>query len=123
MFITEDNFLVYAMKSYDNAQCLTIAEFEEDLKRFTYLKKLLFRYHNGGALNERIILNHITVIFNVFGVNASNMLFFKIEKELWTLLITFLTFLNLMPEYIHQVNISKTEVKIDERIFKKLKTI
>jgi hypothetical protein len=86
------------MKHYDNPQCHTLEEFEEDLKRFLYLRKLLNRYKRDSDLKERLILNHIIVLYNVFGDALTDMLFFKIEKEYWSALVTFLVYLNRIPE-------------------------
>jgi hypothetical protein len=96
--ITEENFVQHAMKCYDNIQCCTVDEFEDDLKRFLYLKKLFSKYHNSKVLRERLILNHLIVIYNVFSMCATDFLFFKIDKEYWNYLATFLVYLNRMPE-------------------------
>ena len=121
--LTEDNFLTYAMHHYDNSQCYSIDEFNDDLKRFLYLKKLFSRYKNECDLKENLILNHLIVIYNIFGVHATNMLFFKIEKEYWDTLVTFLVFLNRMPEEMPQYNIKLSRVKLDEYIIKILRKI
>jgi hypothetical protein len=121
--LTEDNFLTYAMHHYDNSQCYSIEEFNDDLKRFLYLKKLFSRYKNECDLKENLILNHLIVIYNIFGDNATNMLFFKIEKEYWDTLVTFLVFLNRMPEELPQYNIKLSRVKLDEYIIKILRKI
>jgi len=76
--LNEKNFVVYCMHNYDNPQCHSIEEFDEDLKRFLYLKKLLSRYKKNGDLKERLILNHLVVLYNVFGDATLNMLFYKI---------------------------------------------
>lgn len=98
MVLSEDNFLLYAMRYYSNNQCTSIKEFEEDLKRFLHLQKLLNRYKRDGVLKERLILNHIIVIYNLFGNAATNMLFFKTNREDWSALTTFLIYLNRIPE-------------------------
>lgn len=98
MTLNEDNFLLFAMHCYDNAQCHTVQEFEEDLKRFQYLRKLLKRYKKDGELRERLILNHIIVLFNLFGEGTTDMLFLKIEEEYWPTLATFLLYLNRISE-------------------------
>jgi hypothetical protein len=121
--LTEDNFLTYAMHHYDNSQCYSIDEFNDDLKRFLYLKKLFSRYKNECDLKENLILNHLIVIYNIFGDHATNMLFFKIEKEYWDTLVTFLVFLNRMPEEMPQYNIKLSRVKLDEYIIKILRKI
>jgi hypothetical protein len=98
MKLNEDNFLIYAMHHYDNPQCHSIEEFEEDLRRFLYLKKLFSRYKNNSELRERLILNHIIVLYNIFGEATTDMLFFKLEKEYESSLATFLIYLNRLPE-------------------------
>ena len=96
--LTEQNFLVFAMHHYDNPQCHSIEEFEEDLRRFLYLKKLFSRYKNNNELRERLILNHIIVLYNIFGEATTDMLFFKLDKEYESSLATFLVYLNRLPE-------------------------
>lgn len=86
------------MHHYDNPQCHSIEEFEEDLKRFLYLKKLFSRYIKDGELRERLILNHIIVLYNLFGDVATEMLFHKMEKEYTSVLATFLVYINRLPE-------------------------
>ena len=98
MVLTDDNFILYAMNHYDNPQCHSIQEFEEDLKRFLYLKKLLSRYRLNGDLKERLILNHIIVLYNLFGDATTEMLFHKIVPEEWPILSTFLVYINRMPD-------------------------
>lgn len=96
--LTEDNFVLFAMKNYDNPNCRGINEFKDDLKRFSYLKRLFRKYKAGSGLKERLIINHIIVVTNLFGVKASvDMLFFKIDKKHWPQLKSFLMFLNIMP--------------------------
>jgi hypothetical protein len=121
--LSENNFLLYAMNHYDNPQCHSLAEFEEDIKRFLYLKKLISRYKNNTELRERLILNHIIVLYNVFGEHATRMLFFKIEESHWDTLVTFLLYLNRMPEEIAEYNIVLSDVKLDEVIISELRKI
>jgi hypothetical protein len=121
--LTEDNFLTYAMHHYDNSQCYSLEEFNDDLKRFLYLKKLFNRYKNERDLKENLILNHLIVLYNIFGDNATNMLFFKIDKDYWDSLVTFLVFLNRMPEELSQYNIKLSQIKLDEYIIQTLRKI
>lgn len=121
--LSDSNFLLYAMHHYDNPQCHSLEEFEEDLKKFLYLKKLLSRYKKDGELRERLILNHIIVIYNVFGEIATNMLFHKIDKESWDSLITFLVYLERMPEELPQYSIKLSDIKLDEFIIANLRNI
>ena len=99
MILNNDNFDLYAAKYYDNQYCHDITEFEEDLKRFQYLRKLFGRYKQIGDLKDRLILNHLIIIYNCFGVNATNMLFMKLE-EYHELLKPFVEYLNFMTETI-----------------------
>lgn len=121
--LNDGNFLVYAMHHYDNPQCHSLAEFEEDIKKFLYLKKLLSRYKNTGELRERLILNHIIVLYNIFGEAATRMLFHKIEESCWNALITFLVYLDRMPESVPEFNIVLSEVVLDETIIAILRKI
>ena len=121
--LNDANFLIYAMHNYDNPQCHSVAEFEDDLKKFIYLKKLIYRYKNAGELRERLILNHIIVLYNIFGEATTKMLFYKIEEELWPQLITFLVYLNRMPETISEYGINLTDIKLDETIIAVLRKI
>ena len=96
--LTEDNFIIFAMKHYDNPSCKGLHEFSDDLKRFRYLKRLFRKYKAGSSLKERLILNHILVIYNLFGQEAATkMLFFKVDKIHWPQLKSFLIYLNRMP--------------------------
>jgi len=121
--LTEDNFLTYAMHHYDNTQCYSLEEFNDDLKRFLYLKKLFSRYKNECDLKENLILNHLIVIYNIFGDHATNMLFYKIDEEYWNSLVTFMVFLNRMPDEVPQYNIKLAEIKLDEYIIQTLRKI
>ena len=112
--LTEDNFVMFAVKHYDNPGCLGMDEFYDDLKRFKYIKRLLGKYHSDKGLKERLIINHIIVINNLFGVEAATkMLFFKTEERFWPQLKTFLVFLNYMPE---KVVISSSQIILDADI-------
>lgn len=121
--LSENNFLVYAMHHYDNPQCHSLEEFEEDLKKFLYLKKLLSRYRKDGELRERLILNHIIVLYNVFGEAATNMLFYKVDRECWNALVTFLVYLERMPEVVQEHSIKLCDIVLDEKIISVLRKI
>ena len=101
------------MKFYDNSQILTIKEFSLDLKKFVYLKKLFNRYLEHGDLKERLILNHIIVLHNLFGIATTELLFYKTDKEHWNLLGTFLIFLDRMPESVPEFNLERNDIDID----------
>jgi hypothetical protein len=97
--LNEKNFLLYAMKEYNNPQCTSIDEFNDDLKKIKYIKRLLNQYVSEGVLKERLLLNHIIVFYNVFPpAAATRILFFKIEEKFWPMLKPFLFYLKLMPE-------------------------
>jgi hypothetical protein len=125
--LTEDNFIMYAVKNYDNPGCRGMEEFYDDLKRFKYIKRLLRKYNVGKDLRERLILNHIIVLGNLFGVEATTkMLFFKIEKKFWSQIKTFLVFLNYMPMKVivsPGVEIIDNDIPLDETILETLKII
>lgn len=124
--LNDDNFLIYAMKAYDRPNCI-LSEFEEDLSRIKYVKRLIKRYKTTGELKERLILNHIIVLSNVFGVEASvRMLFFKLDKTDYDVLKTFLLFLNFMPRHINGINgnhYNSADIGIDVYIGSKLREL
>lgn len=107
--LNENNFLLFAIKNYENPQAVTRDDFERDLNHFKYIKRLLKRYKKSGELKTHLILNHFIVLYNIFGEAATPMLFFKIEKELWDSLKSFIIFLNKLPEYpkssIHDIEV------------------
>ena len=116
--LTHKNFKLYAAKMYNNPECLDVNEFKQDLNRFKYLKRLLKRYELTGDLQERLILNHIIVLTNVFGNEAAaTLLLFKIEREYWSVLKTFLQYLNVVKEdELPAVNINKTLLSSLEKL-------
>lgn len=118
--LTEDNFLLFAIKNYQNPQGVTKDDFEKDLNHFKYIKRLLKKYKKTGVLKLHLILNHFIVLYNIFGDATTPMLFFKIDSYLWSPLKTFILFLNKLPEfpkcYIH-------EIEIDEYCLQELKAI
>jgi hypothetical protein len=119
--LNEENFLIYAMKWYDSPNCI-MSEFENDLKRTKYLKRLFRRYKVTKSLKERLILNHIILLNNVFGPDATpRILFFKIDEKDYDVLKTFLCYLNLMPEMIYGINgkdLSSYEIPLDTNVAK-----
>ena len=96
--LNADNFMMFAMKHYDNPQSVTYDDYLEDMMRFKYLKRLFGRYVKAGVLRNHLILNHLIVLFNVFGEAAIPLLVFKIEREYWSILKTYLVYLNRLPE-------------------------
>lgn len=121
--LTNKNFVMYAMKNYDNPRCSDLDEFYEDLNRVKYIKRLLGRYRQKGILKERLLLNHIIILGNLFGpVATCRILFFKIEENLHSSLKTILDFLNFLPEYGDEIReVSLKDVPTDLRIVKLLK--
>jgi len=97
--LNEENFLLFAIKNYENPQAVTREDFDKDLNHFKYIKRLLKRYQNGGELKTHLLLNHFIILYNIFGDAATPMLFFKIESNLWSTMKTFVIFLNKLPEY------------------------
>lgn len=125
--LTDSNFIMYAMKHYDNPQCCSIDEFNEDINRFKYIKKLLTRYIKEGDLQERLILNHLIVLNNVFGATPLvRMLFLKLDKHLMYIK-PFLVLLNLLPDYVHgigkQKSIDTDLIAMDQHIITVLRQI
>lgn len=124
--LCDDNFVIFAMKAYDKPNCI-MSEFEEDLKRIKYIKRLIRRYKITGELKERLILNHLIILTNVFGVESSvKMLFYKLDKEDYDILKTFLLFLNFMPKIIKGIkgiNINSSDITVDIFVAKRLRTI
>jgi len=96
--LNDDNFLLFAIKHYDNPNAMTKDDFFEDLKRFKYIKRLLKRYDKTGILKTHLLLNHIIVVYNIFGDAATPILFFKIETQYWKYLKSFMLFLNRLEE-------------------------
>jgi len=117
--LNEDNFLLFAIKNYENPQAVTREDFERDLNHFKYIKRLLKRYKREGELKTHLLLNHFIILYNIFGEATTPMLFFKIEKELWSSVKSFIVFLNRFPEYpkssIHNI---KVDSKCLEELYK-----
>ena len=114
--LNENNYMLFAIKFYDNPPALTKEEFEDDLKRIKYVKRLLKRYKNTGVLKTHLILNHLTVLFNVFGEAAVPLLFYNLEEDLWPAIKSFLMFLQRIPDYpkSHIHGIPEDQTCIDE---------
>ena len=105
--LNENNYILFAIKYYENPQSVTMEDFESDLKRIRYVKRLLKRYKNTGELKTHLILNHLIILFNVFNDAGVPLLFYNLEEELWPSIKSFLIFLNRLPEYpktqIHEI--------------------
>jgi hypothetical protein len=110
--LNEKNFLIFAIKNYENPQAVTKEDFDKDLSRFRYIKRLLKRYKNGGDLKAHLIINHFIILYNVFGEATTPMLFYKIDKSLWSSIKTFVVFLNKLPDhprsYVHEIEMDRT---------------
>jgi hypothetical protein len=123
--LTNDNILIYAVKAYDKPNCI-MSEFKEDMKRFNYLKRLFKRYRKVGELREQLVLNHLVVIYNVFGPEvATRILFFKMSKDDFPALKTYLLFLSCMPERVKGIkghDIISSEIPVDMTIADVLRT-
>ena len=115
--LNEETFTLFAVKHYENPHCVTREDFDEDLKRFKYLKRLLKRYVRGGALRTHLIINHLVILYNVFGEAATPLLFFKLEREYWSILKTILLYLNKFPLYM------LPDLEVDEDVTEELTKI
>jgi hypothetical protein len=125
--LTDENFLIYCAKHYDNPQCHSTEEFMEDLKRIKYIKKLLTRYVEGGDLKERLILNHIIILSNVFGAeHLARILYLKMKYQ-YKYIKPFLVLLNIMPERLLNIKdeklIDTNMISMDETIIKQLRKL
>ena len=107
--LNDDNYLIFAIKHYDNPQAVTYEDFLNDMKKFKYIKRLLKRYKKTGDLKSHLLINHFIVLYNVFQDATTPLLFYKIEKELWEPMKTFVMFLGKLPEYpkcyIHDIKV------------------
>ena len=125
--LNDGNFLIYAAKCYDRPHILQ-SEFEDDIKRIKYVKRLLRKYRQTGEFKERLVLNHVIILSNVFGVEATtNMLFFKVDQEDYPLLKTILIYLNYMPSRLNvtfdKYYVRQEEIPVDLSIANVLRTI
>jgi hypothetical protein len=124
--LTNDNIMLYLVKAYDKPNCI-MSEFSDDMKRFNYLKRLFQRYRKYDELREQLVLNHLVVIYNVFGPEvAARALFFKMSKEDYSALKTYLMFINCMPEKIRGVkgqDIVSSDIPVDMKIAEVLRQI
>jgi hypothetical protein len=118
--LNEGNYLLFAIKFYNNPQAVTRDDFEADLKRIRYIKRLLKRYKNTGELKVHLILNHLIILFNVFDDATVPLLFYHLEQDLWPAIKSFLVFLNRIPEYPRtKIN----EIDLDDNCLNQLQTI
>ena len=109
--LNEENFLILAIKNYENPQAVTREDFDKDLSRFRYIKRLLKRYKTSGDLKVHLLINHFIILYNIFGDATTPMLFYKIDKSLWSSIKTFVVFLNKLPDhprsYIHEIEMDQ----------------
>ena len=124
--VDETNFLLYAAKHYDNPHCYDTVEFYEDLNRFKYIKRLFSRYEETGELKERLILNHIIILYNLFGVPAATRLLFLKLKGYYHCLVPFLVLLNFLPDRVYNIglenkNITTSDIILDPGVVNALR--
>lgn len=124
--LTNENIMIYATKAYDKPNCI-MSEFREDMKRFNYLKRLFKRYRKLGELREQLVLNHLVVLNNVFGPEAATrLLFFKMAKDDYSALKTYLLFLSCMPDRVRSIkgqDIISSEIPVDMTIANALRNL
>ena len=124
--LTNDNIMIFAMKAYDKPNCI-MSEFKEDMKRFNYLKRLFKRYRKLGELREQLVLNHLVILYNVFGPEvATKLLFFQMSKDDYSALKTYLLFLSCMPEKVKGIkghDIISSEIPVDMAVANALRQI
>ena len=118
--LNDDNFVLFAIKNYENPQAVTKEDFDKDLNHFKYIKRLLKRYKNTGVLKTHLLLNHFIILYNIWGEATTPMLFFKIDQDLWSSMKAFIMFLNRFPEY-PQTHIH--DIQVDIECLKELKLI
>jgi len=109
--LNENNYIMFAIKHYENPQAVTQDDFYEDMKRFKWIKRLLKRYKTTDVLKSHLLLNHFIILYNVFGEATTPLLFFKIDKELWPVIKTFVVYLDRLPEYPKSI---LHDIKMDE---------
>jgi hypothetical protein len=124
--LNDNNYILYAAKEYEKPNAV-MSEFEEDLNRILYIKRLLTKYYANGVLKERLILNHLIVLYNVFGIEAaSRLLFFKLEEKDYEVIKPFLILLNFLPNEIKGINgknIITSIIQLDINVVEKLREI
>ena len=118
--LNESNYIMFAMKHYENPQAVTQEDFYDDMKRFKWIKRLLNKYRNTGEMNVHLLLNHFIILYNIFGDATTPLLFYRIDNELWNILKTFIVYLGRLPEYpvsyIHKIPVDCDCMKILENL-------
>jgi len=121
--LNDDNFLLFAIKNYENPQGITKDDFHRDLNHFKYIKRLLKKYTLTGELKVHLLLNHFTILYNIFGEATTPMIFYKLEEGLWSTAKTFIVFLNRLPTYpkcyIHDIKMDINALKIMQPLYNK----
>jgi len=118
--LNEKNYMMFAIKHYDNPQAVTQEDFLEDMKKFKYIKRLLKQYRNTGELKTHLLINHFIILYNIFGEAATPLLFFKIDRELWSTVKTVMVFLQRFPEYPRSI---LHDIEIDNDCFNYLQNL
>lgn len=118
--LNESNYIMFAIKNYDNPQAVTQEDFYEDMKRFKWIKRLLNKYKNTGEMNIHLLVNHFIILYNVFGDAATPLLFYKIDSDLWRVLKTFIVYLERLPEY---PKTSLHSIPIDDKFLEVLNSL
>ena len=121
--LNDDNFLLFAIKNYENPQAVTKEDFRKDLNHFKYIKRLIKKYKKTGELKTHLLINHFIILYNIFGEATTPMLFFKIDREMWMQIKTVMVFLNRLPEYpktyIHDIPVDINCLQQLQTIYKK----
>jgi hypothetical protein len=122
--LTEGNFMMFAAKNYDmRSSCHSFEEFQEDLARVKYIKRLITRYKEGHELRERLILNHMIVMYNMFGAAATKILLFRTDT-IWPILIPFMEYLGWLPRHVYDVGAHKvietSRIERDQKVVEAL---
>ena len=118
--LNESNYIMFAIKHYNNPQAVTQEDFYDDMKRFKWIKRLLNKYKNSGELNVHLLLNHFIILYNIFGEATTPLLFFRIDRDLWNILKTFLVYLQRIPEYPHS---AFHDIEVDKKCLKILNEV
>ena len=118
--LNESNYIMFAMKHYENPQAVTQEDFYDDMKRFKWIKRLLNKYRNTGEMNVHLLLNHFIILYNIFVDATTPLLFYRIDSELWNILKTFIVYLGRLPEYpvsyIHKIPVDCDCMEILENL-------
>ena len=118
--LNESNYIMFAMKHYENPQAVSQEDFYDDMKRFKWIKRLLNKYRNTGEMNVHLLLNHFIILYNIFGDATTPLLFYRIDSELWNILKTFIVYLGRLPEYpvsyIHKIPVDCDCMEILENL-------